>query len=290
MNEQPQIQLSRRGLLGGSAAALSMAAVSAFGGEKSHGGKAGRRLPGIQLYTLRASMEKDLPGTLKAVAGMRYREVEFAGYFDTAPAEIRQLLDGLGLKAPSSHIGPLMLQDDPGPVLEAAYAIGHDYLTVAWLAEEDRETVDQYRTWAEVFNRVGEICREHGLRFAYHNHDFEFQSIGGVVPFDILLAETDPALVDFELDFFWVTRASLDVAEVLARAPERFTMAHIKDMDSNGEMTDVGSGEIDFSSILANPAASGLRHLFVEHDQPEHPFKSAAISRLGMRSLLGGKT
>ena len=245
-----------------------------------------KQVPGIQLYTVRESMATDVPGTLRAIAGIGYKEVEFAGYGDHSPQQVRGLLDDLGLKSPSSHVPANTVRDEPLPLIEAATVIGNDYLTVAWLHPDDRQSLDDYKRWAESFNRAGEVCRENGIRLAYHNHDFELLPIDGQQPFDILLNETDPALVDFELDMFWVRKAGQDNVDVLNRAPGRFTMAHIKDMDEQGNMTEVGTGVIDFESILANEAASGLRHLFAEHDQPSDPFKSVAISHLALASIL----
>jgi sugar phosphate isomerase/epimerase len=278
------ISLSRRQMLG-SSAALGLStliaptvALAATGSPK--------HVPGIQLYTVRASMATDVPGTLQAIAGIGYKEVEFAGYFDHSPYQIAGMLDELGLKSPSSHVDAVTIRDDPLSLIESATAIGNDYLTIAWLDPDDRQSIDDYKRWAETFNRAGEKCRDNGIRLAYHNHDFEFLSLDGQVPFDILLSETDPALVDFEMDMFWVQKGGQDIVAILNKAPGRFTMAHIKDMDNQGNMVEVGSGVIDFESILGNEAAIGLRHLFVEHDQPSDPFKSAAISHLSLASIL----
>jgi len=278
------LSISRREILG-SSAALGLATLFAPTMLPAASGT-NKRVPGIQLYTVRASMATDVPGTLRAVAGIGYREVEFAGYSDHSPRQIRRLLDDLDLQSPSSHMDARQLRDGAQPLLEAAAEVGHDYVTIAWLNPEDRQTVDDYKGWADTFNRIGELCHEFGLRLAYHNHEFEFMSLGDQVPFDILLDETDPALVDFELDFFWVRNAGRNIIQVLNKAPDRFTMAHIKDMDEQGDMVDVGAGVIDFADILGDKAASGLRHFFVEHDQPSDPFKSVAISHLALASIL----
>jgi sugar phosphate isomerase/epimerase len=278
------VSISRRQMLGSSAAlglsaliapTITLAATSAK-----------KQVPGIQLYTVRASMATDVPGTLRAIAGIGYKEVEFAGYFDHSPQQIRRLLDDLQLKSPSAHVDPHAMRDEPMGLVEAAKVIGHDYLTVAWLRPEDRHSLDDYKRWAEIFNRAGEVCRSNGVRLAYHNHDFEFLPIDGQEPFEILLNEIDPGLMDFEMDMFWVRKGGQDIVDTLKRAPERFTLAHIKDMDEQGNMVEVGNGAIDFASILGNEAASGLRHLFVEHDQPSDPFKSAAISHLSLAAIL----
>lgn len=247
---------------------------------------ASSRVTGIQLYTVRASMATDVATTLQAIAGIGYSEVEFAGYFGHSPGQIRELLERFGLAAPSTHMDATALREDPQPLVDIAAEIGHDYVTVAWLNAEDRQTIDDYRKWAEVFNRLGESCRISGMRVAYHNHDFEFVPMQDRLPFDVLLQETDPDLVDFELDFFWVRKAGREVLDVIGRAPERFTMSHIKDIDVAGNMVDVGKGTIDFAAILADPAAAAIQHCFVEHDAPPDPFRSAAFSHYALQSIL----
>ena len=276
--------LSRRQMLAGSASLGLSTLVAPNSATAASPSK--QRVPGIQLYTVRESMAKDVPGTLRAIAGIGYREVEFAGYCGHSPKQVRRMLEDLGLKSPSSHVNAVTLREDPSWQIEMAAAVGNDYATVAWLDPDDRQSLDDYKRWAETFNRAGELCREHGIRLAYHNHDFELLPIDGEQPLNVLLSETDPALVDFELDMFWVRKAEQDVVEVLNRAPDRFTMAHIKDMDGQGNMTDVGAGVIEFKSILANKAATGLRHLFAENDHPSDPFKFAAISHLAMEAML----
>lgn len=279
--------VSRRDVLAaGAATAIGAHAIGMLPGTALAGSGAVTRRPGIQLFTLRKSMADDVPGTLRAVAGIGYREVEFAGYGDRPAAEIRDLLDELGLRSPSSHVDARALRDDPAPILDAASRIGNDYVTIGWLQPEDRRSIDDYRRWATAMNRIGTACRERGLRLAYHNHDFELEPLDGQLPFDALLRGTDPELVDFQLDFYWTRKAGLDVVATLDKAAGRITMAHLKDMDADGKMADVGSGTIDFASILADEAAASLRHLFVERDDAPDPFKSAAISRLALESLL----
>jgi sugar phosphate isomerase/epimerase len=283
-HEMKNFSLSRRQMLGSSVGlGLSTLIAPTIAPAATDSQK---QVPGIQLYTVRASMATDVPGTLRAIAGIGYKEVEFAGYGDHSPQQVLALLNDLDLKSPSSHVDAVTIRDNPLSLIEKATAIDNDYVTIAWLNPEDRQSLDDYKRWAEAFNHAGEVCRESGIRLAYHNHDFELLPIDGQLPFDILLSETDPALVDFELDMFWVRKAKQDIINILNRAPGRFTMAHIKDMDEQGNMVEVGTGVIDFKSILENEAAIGLRHLFVEHDQPSDPFKSAAISHLAMASIL----
>lgn len=273
--------IGRREFLGGSALALAALGTANAGGD-GHDHAHGKRVPGIQLYTVRESMAQNVAATLEAIAAIGYKEVECAGYYDVPPAKLRQMIADLGMRSPNSHIDWAKMRDDPRSVIEPAAELGNDYVTVAWLPEEERKPLDNWKRWADVLNRGGEIAKTLGLRVAYHNHDFEFLRTDGGFPYDVLLAETDPALVDFELDFFWVRKAGGDIGKILASAPGRFVMAHIKDMSAGGEMVDVGAGVIDFVELLGTPAGRRVKHLFVEHDNPQDAFRTAAI---GYRSL-----
>jgi sugar phosphate isomerase/epimerase len=248
---------------------------------------AGRSLDriGVQLYSVRSMMEKDFAGTLKAVADVGFEEVEFAGYFDHQPEEVKTLLGRLGLTAPASHVSIDLLREDLAGTIEQARAVGHDYLIGPWLAPEERVSIESYKTVAGFFNQGGKACRDAGLRFGYHNHDFEFETIDGQLPFDVLLDETDPDLVDFELDLFWITRGGEDPFRYFDRYPGRFTLCHVKDMAENEQMVDVGAGRIDFKAIFARAEQAGLEHFFVEHDEPEDPLASIASSHDYLRAL-----
>ena len=283
--------MSRRSLFGaaalaGTGAALGLGAAS--GGALAQPTGAPNRVPGIQLYTLRGSMAEDAIATLTAVAAMGYGAVEFAGLHGHSAAALREHLDDLGIDAPAGHVNPHDLKADPGPLIEEAVTLGHRYLVVAWLDEEFRQTADDYRQWADVLNRAGEAARAAGVRMAYHNHEFEFEALDGEIPQRILLAETDPDLVDFELDFYWVRRAGLNIEDVLAWAPERFRLAHIKDMDENGEITDVGTGTIDFATLLNSDHGRNIKHPFVEHDHAPDAFRTAAVGRWNLSRALAG--
>jgi sugar phosphate isomerase/epimerase len=244
---------------------------------------------GIQLYTVRDAMAADFQGTLERLARMGYGEVEFAGYFGRSPARVRAILDGLGLDAPAAHVPLDALRDDLAMTLDTAAAAGHTWVVCPWIAPEERSS-DGYRHLADVLNRAGEAAQGVGLRVAYHNHEFEFEPLGSAdtLPFELLLQRTDPALVDFELDLFWVSRAGHDPLDWFARHPGRFPLVHVKDMDGSpeGRMVDAGRGVIDFPAILDRREQAGIRHWFVEHDQPEDPFGTAGVGLEYLRGLL----
>ena len=244
---------------------------------------------GVQLYTVRTLMEKDVEGTLASIADIGYDEVEFAGYFGREPAKLRETLDRVGLAAPATHIPLQMLRDDLDGVLDTSLVLGHRWVVLPYLEEKDR-TLASYRQLAGDFNRWGAACSERGLRFAYHNHDFEFRKTDGVVPFDLLLAETDPSLVAMELDIYWITAAGQDPLAYFERHPGRFPLWHVKDGTFGGgerTMTAVGEGSIDYASIFARASQAGRQHMFVEHDQPADPLANARTSYENVRRMLG---
>ena len=225
---------------------------------------------GIQLYTVRGEMDKDFEGTLKKIADIGYKQVEFAGYFGRSPKGVRATLNSLGLDAPAAHIGdPGALTNNWDQTIENAKVMGHKYLIVAYIQDKDR-TLDNYRKFADLFNSAGETARKSGVRLAYHNHDFEFMPIDGVIPYDLLLERTDPKLVAMEMDLFWVTKGGKTPQEYFNRFPGRFEAVHVKDMASGPEqkMVDVGQGHIDFAKIFAQQRKAGTKYFFVEHDNP----------------------
>ena len=182
---------------------------------------------GVQLYSVRDRLEKDFTGTLEGVAKIGFKEVEFAGYYNRSPEEVRSLLDRLGLRAPSSHIMLDALQKDLGAQVKSAKTIGHEYLTVPALMQPFMGKVapEFWATTAKEFNRVAKALKDEGVGFAYHNHSFEFEKLpDGKTGYDVLLAETDPALVKFELDLRhasppWAPVRSTSVASSPPEAP-----------------------------------------------------------------------
>jgi len=230
-------------------------------------------------------MARGVERTLVEVSRIGYREVEFAGYFDVAPLRLRQILDSEGLEAPAAHLGIEVFRESLEPAIEAAAILGHRYLVLPFLSAADRPDLDGYRRLAEEMNGFGERCRSAGLRFAYHNHDFELHEIGGELPLDVLIEGTDPALVTFEVDLFWLVNGGGDPLDYFERYPGRFELCHVKDRTANGEMVDVGKGIIDFSAILARSEEAGLRHYFVEHDDPDDALASIATSFRALSTL-----
>lgn len=242
---------------------------------------------GLQLYTVRDLLAADFDATLARVAAIGYTDVETAGYHGRTPDEMAAALQQYRLRAPSAHVE--YTTDDRlwARTLDDAVRAGHAWVVVPWLPDDARDSHDAWRRTADRLNRMGDAARAHGLRFAYHNHDFEFVPAGGDVPYDLLLAGTDPALVAFELDVYWMTKAGRDPVAYLDRHPQRFTMTHLKDSAGapSHRMTEVGSGTIDFARVLAACERAGVAHHFVEHDQPADALQSIEASYRWLRAL-----
>lgn len=235
---------------------------------------------GIQLYTLRSLMEQDLERTIARVAEIGYREVEFAGYFGRTSTQIRNVLAANHLTSPSAH-SPLPANDDAWSIaLDQAAEVGHQWVVMPWLDPSQRNGPEIWPRLADRLNQLAAKARDRGLRFAYHNHDFEFVPFGDGTGLDVLLSRTDPSLVDFEMDLYWVVKAGADPLGLIRRYPRRFPLMHAKDATPTParDMTEVGAGTIDFKTIFENAGLSGMQHVYVEHDSAVDPIESARVS------------
>ena len=284
---------SRRTFLGQVAAGMLLSAGTGRAAEHSI-----ERL-GVQLYTVRDLMAKDFEGTLAKVAGLGYKEVEFAGYFDHSPHDVKTILGRHGLTSPSTHTDYASLGDGFPKVVEASRTIGHRYIVNPWIDEDMRKQPDVWKRVAATFNRAGEISKKAGIQFAYHNHHFEFVPVDGTMPYDLLLKECDRDLVKMELDLCWMTVAGQDPLVYFQREPGRFPLVHVKGLKqvpagpapapfdkAIPNITDVGSNDIiDWKRIFAKSDQAGIRHYFVEHDQPASPLDSLGASARYLRAL-----
>jgi len=269
-------------LLGlGGATAFAAACASAASQEGGGATTAAGPTPlGIQLYTLRSIINQDTQGVLAELGRIGYREVETAGTAGKSAAEFRAMLDAAGLTAPSGHHAIERMRSDMPGVIAEARTLGHRFITVPFLMPNQR-TLEGYRQLAADMNRFGEAARAAGMRLAYHNHDFEFQPVGGTTGWDVIMSETRPELVDIELDLYWAVRANQQPQALFAKHPGRVTMVHVKDMAAGGAMADVGAGTIDFRAIFA--ANPGIRHFFVERDDTKDPLATARASFASLR-------
>ena len=262
---------------------------------------------GIQLYTVKEAMQEDPAGTLKKLREIGYREVETAGFGKLSAQQFRGLLDEAGLACPSAHL-PF---DNLASAFEDAHALGAHYATsgslhasagdpnradTSWTPSMNLE--DAKRT-ARLANHIGEAAKRAGLQFVYHNHNFEFaKQAGGVVCYDVLLRETDPDLVKFEIDCGWMIFAGRNPIDYFKKYPNRFPMIHVKDfLPDNGTAAsgkapmlgaELGHGVVDYKPIFAAAKAAGLKHYFVEQEGPfsrMNPLRSAQVDFEYLRSI-----
>ena len=231
---------------------------------------AGANLIGLQLYTVRDLLEKDFDGTMERVAEIGYTNMEFAGYYNRTPEQVRALLDRLKMTSKSTHIGAQQMRQDAAAQIRSAQIIGQEYITIPSYNFPRDGGIDAWKKGAAEFNQWGAMCKNAGLKLGYHNHSAEFAKVeGGPTGLDVLLRETDPSLVDFEMDLYWTVFADQDPLAWFARYPGRFAMWHTKDLQvaagAKG-MTPVGRGTMDFKSYFAHASDSGMKYFFVEHD------------------------
>ena len=259
---------------------------------------AGRKIDhlGVQLYTVRNQMKEDFEGTLAKVAGVGYKEVEFAGYFGHSPQDVRAILNRHGLTAPSTHVPYSSFGDQWPQIIENSKVMGHKYIINPSIDEAVRNQSDGWKQAAATLNKAGAVSKKAGVQLGYHNHWIEFRpTADGKLPYDILLAECDPDLVKMEMDICWVKVGGHDPVTYLKKYPGHFPLVHVKDMTKfpkpvdvvqkteNQNMTDVGSGVTDWKRIFGS--AKGIEYYIVEHDEAAMPFESIKNSYNYLKNL-----
>lgn len=275
---------SRRSFIRNSA--LAAAGVSLFQQNIFAAAKKGE-LTGIQLYSVRADMKADPLGTLKQLSDMGYRHVEHANYanrkfYGWTVSEFKKILNGFGMSMPSGHTVLDAKQWDASKkdftnewkyTVEDAAAMGQSFVISPWLEESKRKTMSDLKSFMEIFNRSGELCKKFGMKFGYHNHDFEFsEKVEGKVLFDIILAETDPNLVMQQLDIGNMLNGGAKALDVMKQYPGRFESMHVKDeiKATEGhepfESTILGKGVVPIKSIIDLGRASGTKHFIIEQE------------------------
>lgn len=248
---------------------------------------------GLQLYTLREDLPKDVKGVLKQVASFGYKQVEgFEGdkgiFWGMTNKELKAYLDTLGLTMVSTHCN--IDKDFDRKAAEAA-EIGMKYLICPYVGKQ--KTLDDYKKIADKFNARAEVCKKNGLRFAYHNHGYSFEQQDGQYPQDIFMQNTNPDTVDFEMDIYWVVVPGADPITWLQKYSNRFRLCHVKDRMKSAKpgeadaSTEVGNGSIDFKSIIRTAAANGMQYYIVEQERYDNstPLKSAEVSAQYLKSF-----
>lgn len=245
---------------------------------------------GIQLWTVRDIIGKNVQGVIAQIAKDGYKQAEIFFYSDDhkfwglSAKAFRKLLDANGLTSPSGHyvFGSYFENGNLDMVnlsIETANILGSEYVTIPSIDENLKNTLDACKATAEKFNKLGEICKRAGLKLAYHNHDTEFKQFGDTYGYEVWLKETDPALINFEMDIYWLVRSHKDPITLFRQFPHRFPMWHVKDMDKADPMlnTNVGDGSIDFKKIFAQAKLSGMKYFFVEQENNYQPDIMGAV-------------
>jgi sugar phosphate isomerase/epimerase len=270
---------SRRDFLLGAAAMTATATLPALA--QRH------LLLGLQLYTVRADLAKDYEGTLKQVkaAGVRKVQANLTMAGKTSQQQ-RKLYDEMGFVWDSIHAGGDALRNTPQATIDEAKAAGIKNITCSFpLYPVDRAAimagpaVDDWKKNADAFNKIGDLCKKAGLNFGYHNHNIEFRKIGDVVPYDLLLKETDPALVSMEMDIGWVIAGGADPVAYLTKYPKRYSSVHLKDLKNEGipntnmKMVSAinGKGIVDWSKVLPAVKKSSVTSAYMELEEPYDP-------------------
>jgi sugar phosphate isomerase/epimerase len=235
---------------------------------------------GLELYSLRAEFAKDIPGTLEKVRGYGIKYVELAGTYTLAPGQFKELLEARGLKAISSHFPYERFRDDVEGVARDAKAMGLQYAGCAWIPHKGDFDEKTCREAIAVFNRAGEALAKSGVKFFYHTHGYEFQPFGQGTLFDLLMSETKPNFVHYQMDIFWIVHPGQDPVKLLEKYGPRFDSMHLKDMkkglkgDLTGHVADLsndvvlGTGQIDLPAVLKAAKRAGIKWYFIEDESP----------------------
>ena len=270
---------------------------------------------GLQLYTVMPLLQQDFAGTLRAVAGIGYEEVETIGTFGREPAELRALFDKYNLRSPSQHMVPgnlydvfnrltrkeltfeqasklwqqIMSVERVEPIMREcirnAQVLGQKYIVWQILWPEQMQTRALLETFCKGLNEAGRLAAAEGHVLNYHNHAEELKPHDGVIPYDFILENTDPQLVEMELDCYWTVAAGADPAHYFTKYPGRFKQCHLKDGTAAGDITVVGQGIMKFAPMLAAARAAGVEHYYVEQDGAADPMKASAQAFQYLRKL-----
>lgn len=252
-------------------------AADVASGDKSSGFKGPL---GLQLYSLRAQFAKDVPGTLDKVRDFGFKNVELAGTYGLTPEKFKSELDSRGLKAISGHYPYERFRDDIDGIVRDAKALGLKYAGTAGIPHRGAFTEKDCRNAIKDFNQAGETLARQGIKFFYHTHGFEFQPYGSGTLFDLLMTETKPEFVNYEMDVFWVVHGGQNPVSMFEKYGKRFALVHLKDMkkgtptglltgstDVSNDVT-LGTGLIDYQRVLPAAEKAGVKWYFIEDESP----------------------
>ncbi len=243
---------------------------------------------GVQLYTFRKEMLADARGTLKRIADLGIQQIETARsdkghYYGLTAKEMQQVCKDLGMTLRSGHV---QLDKKWKQTMNEAAESGQEYLICSSMPS-DGQTVDNYKKVADLFNKAGEECKKLNIKFGYHNHEYEFESVKGQVLYDVLLNNTDPALVKMELDLGWVIVAGKSPIDYFMNYNGRFPLWHLKDMNiAKKQSTEFGKGSLDIVQLLKNRKVAGMKYFFIEQEEyTSTPFESMKENMTYLQNL-----
>jgi sugar phosphate isomerase/epimerase len=273
---------------------LTVTGLAALAFHKSSLAAATEQPMGVQLYTVREQAEKDLPKVLQQIQAIGYKEVELYWDVYTHPAaELRRMISDHGLSAPSGHLNYEGLPSK----LDYASELGLQWVVCPMLPKSMWNSLDGFKQAAEQFNKWGEQVRSLGMKFAFHNHNYEFQKFGNTTGFDTLMKDTDPKLLSLEMDCYWITQAGHDPVQMLKQLGKRVRLLHLKDRkpgfppsqqlnDAAEHFTEVGNGSIAWPEVMREAAKLQVEHYYVEQDKCDKPcIDSLAISYKYLKPL-----
>lgn len=233
--------------------------------------------PGVQIYSVRNELQKDMEGTLQKLYGIGFRSIEGYGLMKNGTilgqslSDFKAMLDRTGLTMPSCHC-EYFTQEEAGQMLAHSKALNLQYLVIPYLNDDQRT---DYPAVAKNLNEIGDVFSSEGLRLGYHNHAFEFEPLeDGRIPMELLIEETEAGKVWFEADLYWIRKAGRDPLSWLNSYPDRFKLFHIKDADEQLDQTTVGEGIIDFEAILKAFDSGSIDHAFIEDERTVSPLEN----------------
>ena len=236
--------------------------------------------PGLQVYSVRNQLNEDFEGTMEYVAKVGYKYIEGYGlgtdgqFLGTiTPAHYKKVIADLGMELKATHCS-YTTHDKAQKMIDAARETGLEYMIVPYTPDNVRKTADGWKEVAENYNKMGEMCKNAGMKFGYHNHAFEFEKLDGIIPQELLIENTEADLVHFEADLFWVTKGGYDPLDLLKKYPGRIQLFHVKDATPELEGTTVGEGIIDFAKLFEAGKSDVLEYYFIEDEREDDPYKN----------------
>lgn len=262
---------------------VALVATSTFAADASPAAGTGASFKGplgLQLWSLRDEFKKDVPAAMDKVHTLGFRLVELAGLYGKTPEEIKALLAARGLKAVAGHVAYDRLRTDPEGVAKEAKALGLEYIGTAWISHNGAFKESDVHEAAKVFNHAGELLAQQGIKLYCHNHGYEFVPYGDGTLFDLLMSETKPEFLSFEMDVTWVVFPGQDPTKLLQKYAGRWSLMHLKDLKrgvATGALTGktdvkndvvIGTGQTDWPSVLKAAQKVGIKYYFIEDESP----------------------